>query len=80
MFRLVQYNKGKHSMKITRELIDNGQKIIHVNYTKKDKKRREKKFIDRINKIAEENRKRQEEEQKKMHPEITEEKQEDKEA
>lgn len=80
MFRLVQYNKGKHSMKITRELIDNGQKIIHVNYTKKDKKRREKKFIDRINKIAEENRKRQEEEQKKLHPEITEEKQEDKEA
>ena len=67
-------------MKITRELIDNGQKIIHVNYTKKDKKRREKKFIDRINKIAEENRKRQEEEQKKLHPEIVEEKQEDKEA
>ena len=78
MFRLVQYNKGKHSMKITRELIDNGQKIIHVNYTKKDKKRREKKFVDRINKIAEENRKCQEEEQKKLHPEITEEKQEDK--
>lgn len=23
-------------MKITRELIDNGQKIIHVNYEKKD--------------------------------------------
>lgn len=67
-------------MKITRELIDNGQKIIHVNYTKKDKKRREKKFVDRINKIAEENRKRQEEEQKKLHPEIIEEKQEDKEA
>lgn len=67
-------------MKVTRELIDNGQKIIHVNYTKKDKKRREKKFIDRINKIAEENRKRQEEEQKRLHPEIAEEKQEDKEA
>ena len=27
-------------MKITRELIDNGQKIIHVNYTKKDKKQK----------------------------------------
>ena len=67
-------------MKITRELIDNGQKIIHVNYTKKDKKRREKKFVDKINKIAEENRKRWEEEQKKLHPEIIEEKLEDKEA
>ena len=67
-------------MKITRELIDNGQKIIHVNYTKKDKKRREKKFVDKINKIAEENRKRWEEEQKKLHPEIVEEKPKDKEA
>lgn len=26
-------------MKITRELIDNGQKIVHVNYTKEDLKK-----------------------------------------
>ena len=29
-------------MKITRELIDNGQKIIHVNYEKKDLEKLEK--------------------------------------
>ena len=63
-------------MHITRELIDNGQKIIHVNYTNKEKKRREKAFIDEINARAEANRKRMEEEQKKLHPE----EQEDKEA
>ena len=63
-------------MRITRELIDNGQKIIHVNYTKKEKKRREKAFIDEINARAEAYRKRMEEELKKLHSE----EQEDKEA
>lgn len=57
-------------MKITRELIDNGQKIIHVNYTKKEKMRREKAFIDEINARAEANKKRQEEEQKRQHPDV----------
>lgn len=58
-------------MHITRELIDNGQKIIRVNYTKKEKKRREKAFVDEINARAEANRKRMEEEQKRLHPEET---------
>lgn len=60
-------------MKITRELIDNGQKIIHVNYTKKEKKRREKAFIDEINARAEANKKRQEEEQKRQHLDVVDE-------
>ena len=53
-------------MKITREIIDNGQKIVHVNYTKEELK----KFRDQNDKalieIAEMNRKRHEEEMKKM--------------
>ena len=53
-------------MKITREIIDNGQKIVHVNYTKEELK----KFRDQNDKalieIAEMNRKRHEEEMNKM--------------
>ena len=53
-------------MKITREIIDNGQKIVHVNYTKEELK----KFRDQNDKalieIAEMNRKRHEEEMDKM--------------
>ena len=53
-------------MKITREIIDNGQKIVHVNYTKEELK----KFRDQNDKalieIAEMNRKRHEEEMKKI--------------
>ena len=53
-------------MKITREIIDNGQKIVHVNYTKEELK----KFRDQNDKalieIAEMHRKRHEEEMKKM--------------
>ena len=53
-------------MKITREIIDNGQKIVHVNYTKEELK----KFRDQNDKalieIAEMNRKRHEDEMKKM--------------
>lgn len=31
-----KYKKEENTMKITQELIDNGQKIIHLNYEKSD--------------------------------------------
>lgn len=46
-------------MKITRELIDNGQKIIHVNYEKKDieelKKRHEEEMAKRKEELEKQN-------------------------
>lgn len=47
-------------MKVTRELIDNGQKIIHINYEKKDIKKMKKQHEEMLKKL-EEQKKAQEE-------------------
>lgn len=52
-------------MKITRELIDNGQKIVHINYTKKERNKFRKQNDKMIAEIAEMNRKHHEEEMKR---------------
>ena len=53
-------------MKITREIIDNGQKIVHVNYTKEELKKSRDQNDKALIEIAEMNRKRHEEEMNKM--------------
>ena len=40
-------------MKITRELIDNGQKIVHINYDKKDLKLAKKRHEEMLKKLEE---------------------------
>ena len=39
-------------MKITREIIDNGQKIVHVNYEKKDLRELKKRYEEELAKQA----------------------------
>lgn len=56
-------------MKKTRDIIDNGKKIIHLNYTKKEKAAKEKAYEEKIEKIREENMKRIEAERKKVEEE-----------
>lgn len=47
-------------MKVTRELIDNGKKIIHIKYTKKEIEAREDEFDAKFIKEMEERRKQME--------------------
>ena len=51
----------RNLMKVTRELIDNGQKIIHINYEKKD--------IKKVKKYQKKILKKLEEEKKALEPE-----------
>ena len=45
-------------MKITRDIVDNGKKIIHINYTKKEKDKLRDEYDKKFAKIVEENLKK----------------------
>lgn len=46
-------------MKITQELIDNGQKIVHIDYEKKDIKKIKKQHEEMLKKLEEEKKARE---------------------
>ena len=46
-----KYKKEENTMKITQELIDNGQKIIHINYDKSDIKKLKKMHEEQMAKL-----------------------------